>query len=56
MAIGPTESLIYYTAASRNFSRLAQSLEDKQQTITVGVNVSAALAAVKALKSRAEGK
>ena len=56
VSVSPTESLIYYTAASRNFSRLAQSLEDKQQTITVGVNVSAALAAVKAMKSRAEGK
>ena len=37
-------------------SPVAQSLEDDQQTITVGVNVSAALAAVKAIKRRAEGK
>ena len=43
VSLGPTETLIYYTTASRNFSSLAQSLEDDQQTITVGVNVSAAL-------------
>ena len=56
VSTSPTETLIYYTTASRNFSSLAQSLEDDQQTITVGVNVSAALAAVKAIKRRAEGK
>ncbi len=46
--------LAYYTVASRHFSALAQRLEDDQQTITIGVNVSAALAAVKAVKKRVE--
>ena len=45
----PKETLLYYTTASRNFSAMAQALEDDQQTITVGVNVSAALATVKAI-------
>ena len=48
-------TLVYYTTASRNYSSLAQKLEDDQQTITVGVNVAAALATVKAIKHRAEG-
>ncbi len=48
-------TLVYYTTASRNFSSLAQKLEDSQQTITIGVNVSAALATVKAIKKRVEG-
>ncbi len=48
------DTLVYYTTASRNFSSVAQALEDDQQTITVGVNVSAALAVVKAVKRRAE--
>lgn len=48
-------TLAYYTTASRNFSSLAQKLEDDQQTITIGVNVSAALATVKAIKKRVEG-
>ena len=48
-------TLAYYTTASRNFSSLAQRLEDSQQTITIGVNVSAALATVKAIKKRVEG-
>jgi ribosome-associated toxin RatA of RatAB toxin-antitoxin module len=48
------DTLVYYTCASRNFSSIAASLEDDQQTITVGVNVSAALAVVKAIKRQAE--
>ncbi|MHB8419610.1 MAG: SRPBCC family protein [Myxococcales bacterium] len=48
-------TLAYFTTASRNFSSLAQKLEDSQQTITIGVNVSAALATVKAIKKRVEG-
>jgi ribosome-associated toxin RatA of RatAB toxin-antitoxin module len=50
----PSGSLLYYTTASRNFSSLAESIEDEQQTVTVGVNVAAALATVKAVKKRAE--
>lgn len=47
-------TLVYYTAASRNYSSFAQSLEDDQQTVTIGVNVSAALATVRAVKARIE--
>jgi hypothetical protein len=47
-------SLLYYSTASRNFSRLAQGLEDDQQTVTVGVNVASALTVVKAMKKRVE--
>jgi uncharacterized protein YndB with AHSA1/START domain len=48
-------TLLYYTTASRNFSSIAQRLEDDQQTITVGVNVATALAVVKAMKRHVEG-
>ena len=48
------ESLLYYSNASKNFSSLAESLEDDQQTVTVGLNVSSALAVAKAVKKRVE--
>jgi hypothetical protein len=54
VALGPTRTLLYYTAASKNFSSMATALEDDQQTITVGVNITAALATAKAVKRRAE--
>lgn len=38
----------------KNFSSILQNVEDDQQTITVGVNVSSALAAVKGIKNRVE--
>lgn len=53
---GPSDCMVYYTTATRNFSGLAESLEDDQQTVTIGVNVAAALATVKAIKLRTEGK
>ena len=54
--MGDAESLFYYTAASRNFSSIATALDDELQTITVGINVTAALAVVKAIKHRVEGR
>lgn len=51
---GPDRALAYYTNASKNFSRFAQAIEDDQQTITVGINVSAVIATLKALKRRVE--
>lgn len=48
------KTLLTHTLALKNFSGIAQSLEDDNQTITVGVNVSAALAVTKAVKKRAE--
>ncbi len=50
------ETLIYYTSSSKNFNRMAQALEDKQQTLTVGVNVSSALAVVKGAQRAAEAR
>lgn len=48
------KTLLTHTIALKNFSGVAQSLEDENQTITVGVNVSSVLAATKAIKKRAE--
>jgi len=50
------KSLLTHTTSVRNFSSLAQRLEDDGQTITIGVNVSSVLAVTKAIKRRAEGK
>jgi ribosome-associated toxin RatA of RatAB toxin-antitoxin module len=49
-----SKTLLTHSIALKNFSGIAQSLEDDNQTITVGVNVSAALAVTKAVKKRAE--
>ena len=48
-------TLVYYQGATRNYSRILQRLEDDQQTITIGVNVSSAIAMVRAVKERTEG-
>jgi ribosome-associated toxin RatA of RatAB toxin-antitoxin module len=49
------KTLLSHAASVRNFSSFAQSIEDDQQTITIGVNVSSVLAATKGIKRRAEG-
>jgi ribosome-associated toxin RatA of RatAB toxin-antitoxin module len=49
------ETLLYFTTATPKFNALAQRFEDSQQTITIGVNVVAALTTVKAIKKRTEG-
>ena len=54
--VGEGKTLINYSGASRHFSRILEGLEDDQQTISVGVNVGAALTTVTAMKKRAEGK
>jgi hypothetical protein len=51
---GPDRSLLYHTTSTRNFSKIVAAIEDAQQTVTVGVNVSTALAVVKAVKQRVE--
>lgn len=48
------KTLLTHTVGLKNFSGIAQSLEDENQTITVGVNVSSVLAATKAVKKKAE--
>ena len=49
-------SIVSFAASIKNFSSILQNVEDDQQTMTVGVNVSSTLAAVKAVKRRAERK
>lgn len=49
-------SVVTHTLVIKNFSSLLSSVDDEQQTMTVGVNVSSALAAIKAVKHRAEGQ
>jgi len=50
------KSLLSQQVYLKNFSSILQSVEDDQQTITVGVTVSSALAAIKAVKRRCEGR
>lgn len=45
---------ITYTGVIRNFSSVAESLDDDQQSITIGINVVSLLQAAKALKQEAE--
>jgi hypothetical protein len=52
---GPNgKTLLSERVQVKNFSSILQNVEDDQQTITVGVNVSSALAAVKGVKNRVE--
>lgn len=52
---GPNgKTLLHHTTQVKNFSAILQNVEDDQQTITVGVNVSAAAAITTALKRRVE--
>jgi ribosome-associated toxin RatA of RatAB toxin-antitoxin module len=48
------KTLLFHQLTVKNFSSILSSLEDDQQTITVGVNVASAIAATKAVKSRVE--
>lgn len=50
------KTLLTHTLAARNFSGIAQAVEDENQTVTVGVNVGSVLAALKAVKRKAEAK
>ncbi len=45
---------VYYGGIVRNFSSVAESMEDDQQTITIGINVVTLMATVKAVKQRSE--
>lgn len=52
---GPNgKTLLYHAITLKNFSSLAQSFDDDAQTLTVGINVTSALAAAKAIKKRVE--
>ena len=51
---GGTRALLVHSLSVKNFSPLLRQVDDDQQTVTVGVNVSTALVTVKALKRRTE--
>lgn len=51
---GDGGTLLHYIGATRNYSRFLQRFDDDQQTITIGVNVSSAIAMVRAVKERTE--
>jgi ribosome-associated toxin RatA of RatAB toxin-antitoxin module len=52
--LGEKRTRLYYRGVVKNFSSIAQRLEDDQQTITVGINVVSLLSAIKAIKTRSE--
>jgi ribosome-associated toxin RatA of RatAB toxin-antitoxin module len=52
--IGDSRTRISYTGIIKNFSSVAEAMEDDQQTLTIGINVVSLMAQVKAVKSRAE--
>jgi ribosome-associated toxin RatA of RatAB toxin-antitoxin module len=48
------KSLVFNGGTVKNFSSILTSIEDDQQTMTVGVNVTSVLAATKSIKARIE--
>ena len=48
------KTLLSQKVSVKNFSAILANVEDEQQTMTVGVNVSSALAAAKAIKRKSE--
>jgi len=47
-------TIIKYIGTTKNFNAILEGLEDKKQTITLGINVSAVTALVKAIRAQAE--
>ena len=54
-SLGEARTRITYSGIIKNFSSVAESLDDEQQTLTIGINVVSLMAAVKAVEARAEG-
>lgn len=52
--IGDSRTRISYTGVVKNFSSVAEAMDDDQQTLTIGINVVSLMAQVKAVKARAE--
>ena len=50
----PVGTRITYSGVVRNFSSVAERLDDEQQSITIGINVVSVLQGAKALKREAE--
>jgi carbon monoxide dehydrogenase subunit G len=45
---------LYYGGVIKNFSSVAEGMEDDQQTITIGINVASLLATIKSVKLQSE--
>lgn len=54
LALGQGRARIYYSGVIKNFSSVAESFEDEQQTLTIGINVVSLMAATRAIKERSE--
>ena len=54
MALSESKCRMIHTAWPRNMASIVDTLDDHQQTLTVGVAVSSVMATVRALKQRAE--
>lgn len=52
--LGDKRCRLIHTAWPRNMASIVDTLDDKQQTLTIGVAVSSVMATVRALKARAE--
>lgn len=52
--LGQGRARIHYSGVVKNFSSVAESFEDEQQTLTIGINVVSLMAATKAVKERSE--
>lgn len=52
--LGDSRTRISYTGVVKNFSSVAEAMDDDQQTLTIGINVVSLMAQVKAVKARAE--
>lgn len=47
-------TLVVYTGRTVNYSAFLQTFEDRQQTITVGINISSNMTTIQSIKDRAE--
>ena len=54
VSLSEGKTRIYYAGLIKNYSSIAESFEDEQQTLSIGINVVSLMASAKAVKSRAE--
>jgi hypothetical protein len=52
--LGDNRARIFYSGLIKNYSAMAESFEDEQQTLSIGINVVSLLATAKAVKDRSE--
>ena len=53
-AVGEGRTRITYSGLIKNYSAMAESFEDEQQTLSIGINVVSLMATAKAVQARAE--